>query len=212
MTCAKRKSVGAPQCISSARGELSQAGNGGNLFNQRYSPLTQINRDNVKDLKARWRTHLDGSGAGPQYSGQGQPLFYQGVLYVVTGADDVFALDVNSGAHLWSYAAKLDPAWRANLHPVLIAGQDGVPAHERRSQRSHRGARGVRARLSGSDQRQNPVSALLRGLSWDLKVIITIATNGKNQDMPPFRGALKPEELRDVAGFNSHDLFKQPLP
>ncbi len=84
--------------------------NGGNLFNQRYSPLTQINRDNVRDLEAQWRTHLDGSGAGPQYSGQGQPLFYQGVLYVVTGADDVFALDVASGAHLWTYEAKLDPA------------------------------------------------------------------------------------------------------
>ncbi len=84
--------------------------NGGNLFNQRYSPLVQINRDNVKDLKAQWRTHLDGSGMGPQYSGQGQPLFYGGVLYVVTGADDVFALDVKSGAHLWSYQAKLDPA------------------------------------------------------------------------------------------------------
>ena len=84
--------------------------NGGNLFNQRFSPLTQINRDTVKDLKAEWRTHLDGSGAGPQYSGQGQPLFYQGVLYVVTGADDVFALDVKSGAHLWTYQAQLDPA------------------------------------------------------------------------------------------------------
>lgn len=84
--------------------------NGGNLFNQRYSPLTQINRDTVKDLKAEWRTHLDGSGAGPQYSGQGQPLFYRGVLYVVTGADDVFALDVKTGAHLWTYEAKLDPA------------------------------------------------------------------------------------------------------
>src|SRR5688572_14727383 len=30
--------------------------NGGNLYNQRYSPLTQINRDNVKGLKALWRT------------------------------------------------------------------------------------------------------------------------------------------------------------
>lgn len=26
--------------------------NGGNLYNQRYSPLTQINRDNVSSLKA----------------------------------------------------------------------------------------------------------------------------------------------------------------
>jgi mono/diheme cytochrome c family protein len=46
----------------------------------------------------------------------------------------------------------------------------------------------------------------------DMKAIITTATNGKNQNMPPFRGALKPEELRDVAGFISHDLFKRPLP
>lgn len=84
--------------------------NGGNVFNQRYTPLVQINRQSVKDLKAQWRTHLDGSGAGPQYSGQGQPLFYGGVLYVVTGADDVFALDVKTGAHLWTYQANLDPA------------------------------------------------------------------------------------------------------
>jgi glucose dehydrogenase len=27
--------------------------NGGNTFNQRYSPFTQLNRDNVKNLKAR---------------------------------------------------------------------------------------------------------------------------------------------------------------
>jgi hypothetical protein len=45
-----------------------------------------------------------------------------------------------------------------------------------------------------------------------MKSIITTASNGKNQNMPPFRGALKPEELRDVAGFISHDLFQRPLP
>jgi quinohemoprotein ethanol dehydrogenase len=84
--------------------------NGGNLFNQRYSPLTEINRSNIKSLKAEWRTHLNGSGLGPQQSGQAQPLFYQGVLYVVTGQDDVFALDVRTGDILWSYEAKLDPA------------------------------------------------------------------------------------------------------
>ena len=84
--------------------------NGGNLYNQRYSPLNAINRDNVKDLKAVWRTHLNGSGIGAQYSGQGQPLVYDGVIYMVTGNDDVFALDVKSGAILWTYEARLDPA------------------------------------------------------------------------------------------------------
>jgi len=83
--------------------------NGGSLYNQRYSPLTAINRDNVKELKAVWRTHLNGSGIGAQYSGQGQPLVYEGVIYIVTGNDDVFALEVQTGAILWSYQAKLDP-------------------------------------------------------------------------------------------------------
>ncbi|HVY66262.1 MAG TPA: PQQ-binding-like beta-propeller repeat protein [Gammaproteobacteria bacterium] len=83
--------------------------NGGNIFNQRYSPLTEINKDNVKNLKAEWRIHL-GSGVGPQYSGQAQPLFYDGVLYYVTGANDAFAIDVETGKILWTYKANLDPA------------------------------------------------------------------------------------------------------
>jgi alcohol dehydrogenase (cytochrome c) len=82
--------------------------NGGNLYNQRYSPLTEINRDTVKNLKAQWRIHLN-SGLGPQHSGQAQPLFYDGVLYYVTGDNDVFAIDVDTGNILWKYAANLDP-------------------------------------------------------------------------------------------------------
>jgi quinohemoprotein ethanol dehydrogenase len=83
--------------------------NGGNLYNQRYSALTQINNHNVENLKAVWRTHLNGSGLGPDVSGQGQPLVHEGVLYITTGESDVFALDVESGAILWEYAAKIDP-------------------------------------------------------------------------------------------------------
>ena len=82
--------------------------NGGDLFNRRYSPLTQINRDNVAGLKAVWRTRLDGSGVGARYSGEAQPIVHEGVLYVVTGADDVFAISVESGEILWTYAASLD--------------------------------------------------------------------------------------------------------
>lgn len=88
--------------------------NGGNVFNQRYSPLTQIDRANVAGLKAKWRTHLRGSGVGPQYSGVAQSLVYEGTLYIITGANDVFALDVESGEILWQYTANLDPA-RVNI-------------------------------------------------------------------------------------------------
>jgi glucose dehydrogenase len=43
--------------------------NGGGIFNQRYSPLKQINRDNVAGLKALWRT---GMGSGTNFGNGGQ--------------------------------------------------------------------------------------------------------------------------------------------
>src|SRR4249919_1518738 len=77
--------------------------NGGNLFNQRYSPLTAINRANVSQLKGVWRARLHGSGTAPQYSGEAQPIVYEGIAYVSTGQNDVFALSLDTGAILWQY-------------------------------------------------------------------------------------------------------------
>jgi quinohemoprotein ethanol dehydrogenase len=84
--------------------------NGGNWYNQRYSPLTAIDRGNVANLKGVWRTRLGGSGVGTKYSGEAQPIVYDGVVYLVTGADDVFAIGIETGEILWSYEAKLDAA------------------------------------------------------------------------------------------------------
>ena len=83
--------------------------NGGNLYNQRYSPLEAIDRTNVAGLKGVWRARLRASGTAPQYSGFAQPLVYDGVAYVSTGANDVFALSIDSGEILWQYTASLDP-------------------------------------------------------------------------------------------------------
>ncbi len=82
--------------------------NGGDLFNRRYSPLRQINRENVVNLRAVWRVHLNGSGLEPKYSGEATPIVHDGLIYVVTGADDVFAINVDDGRILWSYSANLD--------------------------------------------------------------------------------------------------------
>lgn len=84
--------------------------NGGDLSNRRYSPLSQINRDNVVNLRAVWRARLNGSGVGSKYSGEAQPIVHDGVVYVATGADDVFAISVESGEILWTYSARLDDA------------------------------------------------------------------------------------------------------
>ena len=83
--------------------------NGGNLANQRYSPLTAINRGNVAQLKGVWRARLRGSGLQPQYSGFAAPLVDDGVAYVSTGANDVFALSIDTGEILWQWSANVDP-------------------------------------------------------------------------------------------------------
>jgi alcohol dehydrogenase (cytochrome c) len=82
--------------------------NGGGIFNQRYSPLKQINRENVAGLKALWRTGM-GSGTNFGNSGQTQILEYNGTLFVSNGANDVFAIDVETGQILWSYHGNPDP-------------------------------------------------------------------------------------------------------
>lgn len=82
--------------------------NGGNTLNQRYSPLTQINRFNVKEMKAVWKTEM-GSGAELKNGGQTQILHYEGTLFVSNGVNDVFAVDVKTGAILWKNAGNTDP-------------------------------------------------------------------------------------------------------
>ncbi|HXR91923.1 MAG TPA: PQQ-binding-like beta-propeller repeat protein [Steroidobacteraceae bacterium] len=80
--------------------------NGGTLSNQRYSPLQQIDRQNVGRLKALWHINL-GSGLDLRHNNQAQPLVYDGVIYIVSGQDDVFAISVDSGKVLWEYRSGL---------------------------------------------------------------------------------------------------------
>jgi hypothetical protein len=67
--------------------------NSGNLTNQRYSTLKQIDTSNVEQLKGAWMTRLKGSRFGGKYSFETTPLVKDGVMYVITGNDDVFALN-----------------------------------------------------------------------------------------------------------------------
>ncbi len=78
---------------------------GGNLWNERYSPLDQIDTSNVSQLKGVWMTHLDGSGVGAKYSAESQPVVCKGVMYVTTGNNDVFAVSVDTGKILWKYSS-----------------------------------------------------------------------------------------------------------
>jgi quinohemoprotein ethanol dehydrogenase len=82
--------------------------NGGNLTNQRYSTLKQIDTNSVKQLKGAWMTRLKGSGFGGKYSFEATPLVKDGIMYVVTGNDDVFALNAKTGEILWERWSGID--------------------------------------------------------------------------------------------------------
>ena len=81
---------------------------GGSLANDRYSTLDEIDTSNVKQLQGVWKTDLRGSGTEAKYSGESQPVVYNGVIYVTTGKNDVFAVDVETGKILWQYEGNLD--------------------------------------------------------------------------------------------------------
>lgn len=81
--------------------------NGGNIYNQRYSPLTELTPENIADLKAVWRTSLQGSATGFWHSNQTQILVYEGIMYIITGENDVFAVSVDRGEVIWKYQSNL---------------------------------------------------------------------------------------------------------
>jgi PQQ-dependent dehydrogenase (methanol/ethanol family) len=79
----------------------------GGTMGERYSPLTQINASNVSKLKGDWLTSLNGSATLEKYSQEASPVEYEGVIYIATGADDVFAMSAATGKILWETKANL---------------------------------------------------------------------------------------------------------
>ena len=79
---------------------------GGALNNERYSTLDQINPGNVGSLSGAWLTRL-GSGRGSKYIFEPDPLVVDGVMYIPTGNDDIFALDGKTGRKLWEYSSDI---------------------------------------------------------------------------------------------------------
>ena len=86
------------------------ATNGGDYGQTRYSALKEVTTKNVRRLKMKWHIHLNGSGVESKYKGEGTPLVYKGIMYTVTGAGDVFAIDATNGTILWQYSAQLPQA------------------------------------------------------------------------------------------------------
>ena len=100
-------------CVA-ARGEASGDTDWPNYGNDpggmRYSPLTQINRDNVSKLKIAWVFHTgdisDGSGGRKRSGFETTPILVDGSLYITTPFNRVIALDPITGKQRWAYGTK----------------------------------------------------------------------------------------------------------
>ncbi len=71
---------------------------------QAYSPLTQIDTNNVKDLKIAWVYHTKDADKSSQI--QTNPLIIEGVLYGTSPQLKLFAADAATGKEKWVF----DPA------------------------------------------------------------------------------------------------------
>ena len=76
----------------------------GDYSGRRYSPLSQINAQNIRDLTLAWVYHADpGPGASPFGSQiKSTPLEVDGVLYF-TIPDHTWAVDARTGRELWHF-------------------------------------------------------------------------------------------------------------
>jgi alcohol dehydrogenase (cytochrome c) len=110
---------------------LNRAGTDGNNFlltngdyrQQRYYPNSQINRLNVARLRPAWIFQTD-----VMESLETSPIIVNGIMYVTTSYDHVYALDARTGEELWHYKHKLGPITTYCCGP----NNRGVAAYEDR--------------------------------------------------------------------------------
>jgi quinoprotein glucose dehydrogenase len=80
----------------------------------RYSPLDQINRENVTQLKVAWVYHVgdisDGTGGKSRSGLETTPLMADGTLFLTSGFNRVIALDPQTGKERWAYDPLVDQA------------------------------------------------------------------------------------------------------
>ena len=98
---------------------------GGDGGTTRYSPLDQINRDNVKDLRIAWRWKTENFGPRPDFNYEVTPLMVGGALYTTAGSRRaVVAIDGATGETLWVF--RYDEGVRGQAAPNRANSGRGV--------------------------------------------------------------------------------------
>jgi glucose dehydrogenase len=119
--------------------------NGGDVENDRYSTLTAINKSNVGSLGLAWENNLNvcaatipvtptfqGTNSSACGSQEATPVEANGVLYIQTDTDGVYALNATNGALIWHWVPPFstwDPGFAlgsGGRQPGVTLGADKV--------------------------------------------------------------------------------------
>lgn len=123
-------------------GDVDWSAYGRDAGGTRYSPLTQVNRQNVTQLKLAWEYHTGAlepkSDANRKAAFEDTPIMIDGTLYVSTPFNQVIALDPVTGKERWKYDPDIDRS--RNFSEVTSRGvstwldpqrKDGDPCRRR---------------------------------------------------------------------------------
>ena len=173
--------AGAPSAIDGSDGD-SWPYYGHDAGGMRYSPLAQINRDNVARLKIAWTFHAgdvsEGAGRRKRSGFETTPLLVDGTLYLSTAFNRIVALDPVTGRQRWAYDPKID-----------LDGDYGDGLVNR----------GVAAWLDPTRAAKQPCRRRIFESSQDARLIAVDAATGT--PCPDF-GKAGQVSLRDVTGYD----------
>lgn len=147
----------------------------------RYSGATQMNRDNVTQLKQAWVFHTDDISNGKdgrERSGlETTPIMVDGALYLTTAFNRVIALNPETGKQIWAYDPHIDQKWESG---------DGLIN------------RGVSTWLDRQRMAKTPCSRRIFEATIDARLIALDASKGTPCEDFGHGGEVS---LRDVPGF-----------
>ncbi|MBL8267140.1 PQQ-dependent dehydrogenase, methanol/ethanol family [Steroidobacter sp.] len=120
--CSKQQEPAAPAAPKTPYGRVDQARviaadaepqnwftTGRTFGEQRFSPLEQINIDNVQQLGFAWQYDLQ-----TERGLEATPVVVDGVLFTSSNWSKVYALDARTGRELWLFDPKVDGQWARN--------------------------------------------------------------------------------------------------
>lgn len=109
----KAENVGGYKIAESENKPLDWAAYSRDTMGTRYSPFTQINRENVKDLKLAWTYRTGRDQADKNKVDQNTPLQIGNTLYACTPENNVHAVNATTGERKWMFEAKASAiAWQ----------------------------------------------------------------------------------------------------